>query len=780
MISLIRMSAAGTLAAFALSASPLDAQLPRWNAGSQSLGEFDITRDTSVVHTGHASIRVHADEEPTAFVSIATAFAAERYHGRHVRYSVFLRSESLRGLGGQLWARADDANNRSVAFINSVQLTSFRGTNDWTQLSVSLDVPNEAARVFFGVISPSAGTLWIDDARIEADGVAPLEFGFETLAEFTPPPKMARPVITREAPRALTARGLANLSAFTTALGYVRFFYPTARAVNTNWDELAVHGVRAVEKAPTTDSLAATLTAIFSSIGPDLRFAKSESALPSLISKPADATHAVFWRHLGVGAPSGGMPPNQQNIYRSERLAVPLSSVGQPVDAPAGIRDVVSLPKVPDPAKPLHVSLDGGVVMSIPTALFTSETVIPDGLRSPSPVRATELLVAGDRATRIASVALAWSLFGHFYPYFGVVHTDWLSARTSALQAAATDPDAASFQVTLARLVAKLHDGHGNVYRSGGSPVSVPDVRLGWAEGRVFVTAVGDSATANGVHIGDEVLTVDGRPIRAVMDAQREQTSGATDQWIRSRVLGSLLMGEAESAVALRLADANGKTRDVTLRRARTTVNDRSLDKIAQVGPGAIYVDLGRITDADFTEALPKLEAARSIIFDMRGYPRANTVMIFAHLTDSVIHSAHFKVPVITEPRYKNVGFIDGAWTIQPIAPRIKARIVFLSGGGAISYAESTLGVVEAYKLGDIVGEPSAGTNGNVNPFVLPGGFNVTWTGMLVEKRDGTPHHGVGVVPTIRVSPTIAGMRAGKDDVLERAIALVSPRPLTP
>ena len=105
---------------------------------------------------------------------------------------------------------------------------------------------------------------------------------------------------------------------------------------------------------------------------------------------------------------------------------------------------------------------------------------------------------------------------------------------------------------------------------------------------------------------------------------------------------------------------------------------------------------------------------------------------------------------------------------------------MFLTGGGAISYAESTLGVVEAYKLGELVGEPSAGTNGNVNPFILPGGFTVSWTGMLVQKRDGTPHHGVGVVPTVAVSPTVAGLRAGRDEVLERAISIVTPRPATP
>ena len=114
------------------------------------------------------------------------------------------------------------------------------------------------------------------------------------------------------------------------------------------------------------------------------------------------------------------------------------------------------------------------------------------------------------------------------------------------------------------------------------------------------------------------------------------------------------------------------------------------------------------------------------------------------------------------------------SWTITPSYPRLHARIAFLGGGGSISYAESTLGTVEAYRLGDIVGEATAGTNGNVNPFTLPGGYTIIWTGMRVVKRDGSPHHGVGIIPTVPVSRSITGIRAGRDEVLERAQALVT------
>ena len=71
------------------------------------------------------------------------------------------------------------------------------------------------------------------------------------------------------------------------------------------------------------------------------------------------------------------------------------------------------------------------------------------------------------------------------------------------------------------------------------------------------------------------------------------------------------------------------------------------------------------------------------------------------------------------------------------------------------------------------MGAPTAGTNGNVNPFVLPGGYSVMWTGMKVLKHDGSQHHGIGILPTVPVRRTIAGIRAGRDEFLEKALEIV-------
>lgn len=83
------------------------------------------------------------------------------------------------------------------------------------------------------------------------------------------------------------------------------------------------------------------------------------------------------------------------------------------------------------------------------------------------------------------------------------------------------------------------------------------------------------------------------------------------------------------------------------------------------------------------------------------------------------------------------------------------------------------MGIVEYYKLGAIVGSATAGTNGNVNPFTLPGSYTITWTGMKVLKQDGSRHHGIGIIPTVPVSRTREGIAKGCDEFLSKAVAIV-------
>ena len=69
-----------------------------------------------------------------------------------------------------------------------------------------------------------------------------------------------------------------------------------------------------------------------------------------------------------------------------------------------------------------------------------------------------------------------------------------------------------------------------------------------------------------------------------------------------------------------------------------------------------------------------------------------------------------------------------------------------------------------------MVGETTAGADGDVNTVVLPGGFTVRWSGAIVRPRTGEHFPGVGVHPDVIVKSTIDGISRGRDEVLDAAV----------
>jgi C-terminal processing protease CtpA/Prc len=757
----------------------------RWVAHGSALADFRIAVDDSVSHSGQCSLRIVGDDEPNGFAGVSTALEAQAFIGHPIRVSAYVRTMALQAQGAALWARADGADGLSIpgAFVTTQGRQLITGTSDWTWISIDLVVPANAQTIVLGVFSTGEGSLWVDDVELEPipnehDSAGAMALGFEP-PDFLVNPSggsagTAQTRSPREPPRELSPRGLANLTAFTRVAAYVRFFYPGDSVLTTNWDELVVRGMRDVEQAQTADSLARTLRNLIRPIAPDVHINPTGAPARAPEGTPPNARTLLFWQHCGYGVPAtASTGATRTSLYNSERLALDFTGAPPASVEPYRCHGTRAAP-VPDPAHPFVADLEGGITVSVPLALVTSEEA-RTATWQPRP--ATERFTTRDRATRLADVALLWMVPQHFYPYFDVVSTDWPAALQRALREAATASSDSAFDATLDRLIAALRDGHGNVVRSGRVWV-FPDVRLGWVEHRVVVTAVGDSAAAAGVRRGDEVVSVDGRPVDVALDEAEERTSGATPQWIRQVALRKMLAGAPGTVVELGLRDPlvpNDSPRRVRLARiSAVPPADSRPAKVAELRPGVWYVDLDRVSDADVAAALPQLAEASGIVVDMRGYPSdVNTVSLLDHFADSTIHSARFQRPLVVRPDHQQMLFAGEGWTIPPAAPQLHAKVAFLAGAGAISYAESTLGVVEENHLGAIVGETTAGTNGNINPFTLPGGYTVVWTGMRVQKRNGTPHHGVGIKPTVPVSPTLQGIRAGRDEVLERALQIV-------
>jgi len=600
---------------------------------------------------------------------------------------------------------------------------------DWRHYEIVADVPPAAARIIFGVYLVGVGRAWVDDGSFE----------------IVPRTDTATP----EASKAISRRGVVNLLAFARLLGYIRHFHPSDEAASTDWDAFAIAGVRAVESSADGAILTQRLAAVFRPIAPTIVVVPSGTSVASSPG-PEAGSRQLVWRHTGFGLSSA------QTLYRSERATVNQTA---PV---------------------FSAELGGGVAVRIPLSVTADDSgTLPRGTAasSASPHLTRGRFSMNDRGARLAAVILAWNVFQHSYPYFDA-KAAWSSALSAALQEAATDQNEREFVATLRRMVAAVRDGQARVLSPSDTDLQfAPPIALDWIEGKLVITAA-DPAT--GGRPGDTVVTVDGTPAPLMVEAAESFVSAATPQWSKVRALQELFTGPEGSPIKLRLERGEPAERvEVTV--SRTVVSYPRLAQaeiIAEVQPGILYVDLGRITPADFTAALPRLAAAKALVFDLRNPPAyLGPELLFSHLSDKPVTGPQLHLPQIAAPDREQTTFVrNGEWNFAPKEPYLSAPKVFLTDAHAIGYGESCLTIVQAHKLGDIVGSTTAGTNGTTNRFQLPGDYTVVFTGTKVLKHDGSPHHGVGIQPTVPVAVTRAALAAGHDELLDNALQLLGSR----
>jgi Peptidase family S41 len=449
------------------------------------------------------------------------------------------------------------------------------------------------------------------------------------------------------------------------------------------------------------------------------------------------------------------------------------------IAAPAATASTAEIFEAPPPATGAHADVDLGAGLHARVPLALSEAQATGGMTDASQLEALRKALAAvapstsDRLevnVRLADVVVAWNVFRHFYPYWNEAQVDWDSRLKPQLGLAydATTRDA--HRDALRLLVADLRDGHGGVVdpQGAGARALLP-IQLQVVEERVAITASG----TDDAPVGAVVASIDGVAAdRRLSDAVR-LTSG-TPQWRERRALQEIITCTPGSTVTLAV-DSGAGQRSASLPCAvQQPAAERRPAAVGELVPGVWYVDLTRAPMGQITPVLKQLTSATGVVFDLRGYPTDAGFQILPYLLAAPEADRWMHVDKIVGPFGKSAGSQSMGWDHKPASPHLSGKLVFLTDGRAISYAESVMGYVADRKLGTIVGATTAGANGNVAVFVVPGGYRISFTGMRVTGHDGkTPHHLAGVKPDVAASPTLAGLRQGRDEVLERALALI-------
>lgn len=419
--------------------------------------------------------------------------------------------------------------------------------------------------------------------------------------------------------------------------------------------------------------------------------------------------------------------------------------------------------------------LGAGISAQIPQALYIRANKTLPTIESKSAFH-QQIASLGEKTTedlevRLANVIELYALIKHFYPYLEISKANLEQLFEQALHKSFEDKTDADHIETLLAMTAPLNDGHIRIYGKSYQR-HAPDIRWEWIEGQLVITEVFDSTLE--IAAGDVVEKVNGKEAEDFYRFYLNLVSASTRLNEQYQANKNSLLGEEGSQLDIRI---NGVTHK--LKRTHNFWNKRNEEWVKEiqykeVEKGISYVNLNQISMDSIQSLLPKLQTSKAIIFDLRRYPNGNHGVIELLLQNKDTNMSWMQIPQYIYPNQKELkGTQKHGWGLKPAQPYLgDKKIVFITSGEAISYAESFMGFVEGYNLGTIVGEPTAGTNGNINTIVLNDGVRFTFTGMLVYKFDGELLYGRGITPDVKVKKTVAGIKARKDEFLEKAIEI--------
>lgn len=551
-----------------------------------------------------------------------------------------------------------------------------------------------------------------------------------------------------------------NLKTFNKIYGYVKYFHPSDEAFQLDWDKFSIYAVNKVLQCETNEAFVKTIDSLFSPIAPSIRFSNSNvDTLITKTSKNSDISAEQFWFHQGVGY---GMSM-QNGPYYSQRIVATSEN------------DSISYR--PKYGESVNVSLNEIEYLSIPLVVYVNEvSTIPKSNKNELENLITDLnnyeIDESSLSFRLGNIINTHNVFQHFFPYFDVLNLDWENELENALIRSFKDSSLKDHLITLRKLTSSLKDGHISINSSGVKEgIYTPPFFWEWIGDKLIISDVWQEDL--NLEKGDEIIKINGIDSTKYFEEIESMISAGTVGWLRYKSEELSLLGEQGSKITI---ETINQTIEVT-RNQEPYSHSKSFNPYTKIDEGIHYINLSLLDMETFNYLLPQLEKSTGLIFDLRGYPNSNGEIINHLMKIGDTTEAWMYIPKIVYPdRQKPKSYLTANWKgfFEPALPYLgDKKVVVLTDGKAISYAESLMGFVKGYKLATIVGQPTAGANGNFNTFNLPGEIEISWTGMKIVKHDGSQLFGKGILPDVYVQKTVQGIKEGRDEFLEKAIEIV-------
>ncbi|MFZ4523166.1 MAG: S41 family peptidase [Bacteroidales bacterium] len=694
-----------------------------WGSG------YNIGMDTVVKYEGKTAVAISPDEkrDSGSFGCIAYKIPAD-FEAEEIEVSAYMKLEDVKDGSIGLMLRIDGA--AGTLQFDNMQQKNIRGTSGWSRYTVKLPYPGGAKTIVIGALLSGTGKLWVDNFELLLDGndisVAKRKIKIIYKAENDTAFDQGSGID----PGMVTVARTGDLKMLGMIWGFLKYYHPAIAKGDYNWDYELFRVMPKILRSANAKERDALLVGWIKSLGPIEVTGKTEKEEGKAIIVP----DLEWFSNSDLARELTDLLVNVKNAQRNEENYY------------VGMAEYVGNP------------------------VFKNENAYPD-MNYP------------DVGFRLLSLYRYWNNIQYFFPYKNLIEEDWkgvLQEFIPEFVQAATETD---YKLAVLKLIARVHDTHANIWGQDEAitkfkGVNYAPVEMNFIGKQAVVVGYYDQELGekSGLKVGDVITAINNVPVKKIIQDKLKFTP-ASNYPKQLGMIAAGLLRTNDTIVDVEFS-RNGTS---SLKRVDTYPSSKINPYIDRHGsdtcfkllsPEIAYIYPGTIKSDYLPEIMGKVQPAKGLIIDLRCYPSDFIVFSLGkYLVADSTAFVKFTIGSITSP---------GSFTMTPVlyvgeknTDYYKGKVVILVNETSVSQSEYTTMAFRTAPGATVVGSTTAGADGNVSFFKLPGGILTAISGIGVFYPDGKGTQRVGIVPDIEVKPTIQGILEGRDELIEKAIKII-------
>ncbi|MEP7074714.1 MAG: S41 family peptidase [Acidobacteriota bacterium] len=691
---------------------------------------YSLKIDSTEKKSGNSSILIEPMPNRLlgSFGSIATTFPS--YEGKEIELKGFLKYKDVTNGFVGLWIRIEGEGG--VLQFDNMQTQGLMGSADWKEYSIKLPLPEDANKITIGALLTGDGQLWADDFHVLIDG--------KDISEA----KVRQPVIykaskdkefdngSRIEAGKLRASKIDDLVVLGKVWGFLKYYHPAIARGDYNWDYELFR------------------------ILPKILQAKDRRERNGVLAS---------WVDMLGGIEADAAKPLPAKI----KLAPDLVWINEKT---LGTKLAAKLYFVRD-ARRLENNYYVGLVSDVGNPQFKNEV----GYRS---------MRYPDAGFRLLSLYRYWNIVEYYNPNKNLIGENWNKVLAEFIPKFVDAAGELEYKKAALALIGRINDTHANIWGKDETlekfrGLNSAPIGVTFIEDQVVVTTIWDQTLADrsGLRLGDVIKTINGRNVSDIVK-ERLDLSPASNYSTKLRDISIALLRTTESFLQIKY-ERSGVTGDAQLEcfpPDKLTIDRgelfaKKIPPFKLIGSDIGYLYPGSLKPGEVQKIMPEIAKTKGLIIDLRSYP-----------SDFIVYSlGEFLMPKPTSFVKFSVGSISkpGLFTLSEDLQvgkenndYYKGKVIILVNEITQSQAEYTAMAFQRAPRAVVVGSTTAGADGNVSQFFLPGGISTMISGIGIYYPDGRDTQRVGIIPDVVLKPTIKGIRERRDEILEKAIALIN------